>query len=180
MNAKKIIISENNRPIWQIPLAALFFTIAVGSISYKIFLWITNDVPLSLSVADFNTAIYFCALGVGFTYRKRIYIDLKSSRFKPSFEVGPLKFGKWITITNYEYVSVFHQPLKDGSYIYEVNLWYDSNKHFQLYEKNDYKDAFIIGYQLSEELNIDLLDATVPNDFKWIDKEEWKNQMNES
>ena len=43
-----------------------------------------------------------------------------------------------------------------------------------MYERNSFEDAITVGYYLSEELNIDLLDATVPNDFKWIDKEEWK------
>jgi hypothetical protein len=180
MNAEKIIISESNRPIWQIPIAALCFTIAFGFMAYKVFLWLTSDVPLDINSSDFHIAIYFSAIGVSFTYTKRIYIHLEESKFKPTFEVGPLKFGKWKTIKHYEYVSVFHQPLTDGSYIYEVNLWYDNNKHFQLYEKNDYKEAFLIGYELSEELDIDLLDATVPNDFKWIDKEAWKTKMNDS
>lgn len=178
MNAQSLIISERPRPIWQIPVAALFFTIAFGFIAFKLYQWILGDNSLNLSIGDFHIAIYFSALGVSFTSRKRIYVDLKTSRFKPSFEVGPLRFGKWATIKTYEYVSVFHQPLKGGAYIYEVNLWYDGNKHFQLYEHTDYTEAFLIGYKLSEQLNIDLLDATVPNDFKWIDKEEWKTQMN--
>mgnify|MGYP000353802373 CR=1 FL=1 len=54
--------------------------------------------------------------------------------------------------------------------IFEVNLWYDRNKHWELYEKYNFEDAFKIAFELSELLNIDLLDATVPNNFKWIDK----------
>lgn len=180
MKSSNLIISERPRPIWQIPIAALFFTIAVGFIGFKLYKWISSDTPLDLSIGDFHLAIYFSALGVSFTYHKRIYVDINNSKFKPSFEVGPLKFGKWQTIHNYEYVSVFHQPLKGGGYTFEVNLWYDGNKHFQLYEKNNYQDAFLVGFQLSEELHIDLLDATVPNAYKWIDKDQWKAQMNES
>ena len=36
-----------------------------------------------------------------------------------------------------------------------------------------------IAYNLSEELDIDLLDATIKNDYKWIDKEKLKQQVNE-
>lgn len=176
MTVSPIIISERHRPIWQIPIAALFFTLAFGPIFYKLFLGLTSDAPLQLGLGDFHISIYFCALGVSFTYKKRVYIDLTHSKFKPCFEVGPLKFGKWVTIKTYEYVSVFHQSLTDGSYIYEVNLWYDNNKHFQLYEKNDYNEAILMAYQISEELKIELLDTTVPHNYKWIDKDALKTK----
>jgi len=177
MATSPIIISESNRPIWQIPVAALFFTLAFGPVVYELLLGFTNNTPIHIHINDFQSIVYFTALGIGFTYKKRVYIDLKHSKFKPSYEVGPLKFGKWMTIKTYEYISVFLQPLTDGTYIYEVNLWYDTNKHFQLYEKHDYKEAFLIGYQISEELNIDLLDATVPHDYKWIDKKVEATQL---
>jgi hypothetical protein len=174
-----IIISESDRPLWQIPIAALFFTMAFGIIGYKIFFWATTNNPLRLRLIDFEGVIYLSAIGTSFCSRKRIHIDISKSRFRPTLEIGPLKFGKWQTIKNYQYVSVFHQPTIGGGYIFEVNLWYDKNKHFELYEENSYKEAFLIGYELSEELNIDLLDATVPNDFKWIDKHDWKAKMSE-
>jgi len=174
----KTIISESNRPIWQIPIAALCFTIAIWILGSTIYNTAFLHENLRMAVSDIKSVIFFTAIGVGFCSQKKIYIDLEHSKFKPTIEIGFIKIGKWKRINNYEYVSVFHQPLKGGSYTYEVNLWYDSNKHFKLYEKNDYKEAFIIGYELSEELNVDLLDATVPNDYKWIDKAEWKSKMN--
>ncbi|MCT4629201.1 hypothetical protein [Winogradskyella sp.] len=173
----KIIISESNRPIWQIPIAALFFTLAFGLLAYTIYEVKFSNESVRSAIVDIKNIVFLAAIGAGFSSQKRIYIDLEHSKFKPTIEIGPLKFGKWKQIYNYEYVSVFHQPLQDGDYIYEVNLWYDRNKHFCLFEKNDYKEAFIIGYELSEELNIDLLDATVPNDYKWVDKNEWKSKM---
>lgn len=173
-----IIISESDRPIWQIPIAALFFTIASGLIIFSNYKWATADVSISFIFSNFEFAAYLTFAGIGFCSKKSIYVDISNSRFRPTIGVGPLKFGRWQTIKNYQYVSVFHQPLKNGDYIFEVNLWYDNNKHFELYEENDYKEAFLIGYELSEQLNIDLLDATVPNDFKWVDKDEWKAKMN--
>ena len=44
------------------------------------------------------------------------------------------------------------------------------NKHWDLYEEFNYPDAFKIAFELSELLNIDLLDATMPNNFRMIDK----------
>jgi hypothetical protein len=173
-----IIISERPRPIWQIPIAALFFTMAFGVIFYKFFIWMTTNTPLDIRILDLNGAIYLSAIGASFCSRKRIHVDISNSRFRPTIEIGPLKFGKWQIIKNYDYVSVFHQPLRNGAYVFEVNLWYDTNKHFELYEEYNYEEAFLIGFDLSEELNIDLLDATVPNDFKWVDKDEWKAKMN--
>ncbi|WP_179343222.1 hypothetical protein [Winogradskyella ursingii] len=178
MNSE-IIVSENDRPIWQMPIAALFFSAATLIILLALYKLEFTEKGLIIFLHRLEPSIALASIGVGFTLTKSIHIDIKSSKFKPTLAVGPLKFGTWKTIKNYEYVSVFHQPLKDGSYIFEVNLWYDNNKHFNLYEKDNYKDAFLIGYDLSEELNIDLLDATVPNDFKWIDKEEWKTKINE-
>ena len=63
--------------------------------------------------------------------------------------------------------------------MFEVNLWYDRVKRIELYERDNYMDAFRIGFHMSEKLNIDLLDATVPNNNKWIDKNEWRRKLNE-
>lgn len=117
---------------------------------------------------------FFIAAGIALCSRKRVYINLKESKFKSTVEVGPFKVGKWKTINNYEYVSIFFDPSKSSSEIFEVNLWYDKNKHFELYAENNFEDAISVGFDISEKLNIDLLDATIANDYKWIDKEELK------
>ena len=72
------------------------------------------------------------------------------------------------------HVSIFHEHLIDGRKIFEVNLWYDRNKHWELYEKYTFEDAFAIGYEISEVLNIGLLDATKPNNYRRVDKEALK------
>lgn len=174
MDKKHVIVSETPRPFWQLPIAALIFTAVVYMVAEDLFhLNWTNNYFRYLS-KEIRLIPFFIAGGIAFCSQKKVHIDLELSRFKPTIEVGFIKIGKWKTINNYEYVSVFHQPLGDGFYIFEVNLWYDKNKHFELYRKNDFEEAMSIGYDLSEELNIDLLDATIPNDFKWIDKDELK------
>lgn len=174
MSKNPFIVSERNRPFWQIPIAALFFTASSGCVIlavYQMFSETSNGYTIGHLI---EYAIYLFGLGTAFCFQKSVYIDIENSRFRSTFEIGPIKLGQWKTINNYEYVSVFQQPLKDGETIFEVNLWYDTNKHWELYEKDNPKDAFMMGYEISELLNIDLLDATIPNDHKWIDKNIFK------
>ncbi|WP_299105952.1 hypothetical protein [uncultured Winogradskyella sp.] len=174
---KPNIISESPRPIWQIPIAALFFTITTLLILLALYQIEFTEKGLIIFLHRIKPCIFFVSIGIGFTLTKSIHIDIENSKFRPTYNIGPLKIGSWQTIKNYEYVSVFHQPIIGGDYIFEVNLWYDNNKHFELYEEDNYKEAFLIGYELSEQLNIDLLDATEPNNFKWVDKDKWKTKM---
>ena len=169
-----IIISESARPIWQIPIAALFFSAATLIVLFALYHIGFSEKELIMFLHRIEPSIYLITIGIGFTLTKSIHIDIENSRFRPTFNIGPINLGhgKSLKITNM--LSVFHQPTRGGDYIFEVNLWYDNNKHFELYEENDYKEAFLIGYELSEQLNIDLLDATEPNNFKWVDKDQWE------
>lgn len=161
-------------------LAALnsffFFTFAISFLIYTLYKTNWQDNNLVYLGHDLKGFIYLVAFGIAFSFHQSVYIDLKKSKFRSTFEVGPIKLGQWKTITNYEYVSIFHQPLADGEKIFEVNLWYDKNKHWELYEKHDFKEAFLIAFEIAELLNIDLLDATTPNNFKWIDKQQSKDK----
>ena len=167
---ENIIVSENQRPLWQRILASLFFTAAIVLLVYILYNANWADKNLRHIGYNFNTVVYLTVLGIAFSFHKSVYIDIKKSKFRATFEIGPIKLGQWKTINNYEYVSIFHQPLANGEKVYEVNLWYDRNQHWELYKKYDFKEAFLIGYEISELLQINILDATIPNDYRWIDK----------
>lgn len=175
MENSNIIVSETNRPIWKLILAALLFTIAIYFIleDYKSFSW-NKEYLISYIKPRLKPVILLTTIGVMLSFQKKIYINLKESKFKPSFEIAILKFGQWKTINNYEYISIYYNPSKEERNQFEVNLWYDKNKHFELYSRNNFEDAITVAYDLSEVLDIDLLDATIAGDFKWIDKEELK------
>lgn len=177
MKEDYISIAETPKPLWQTIIAALAFTAALGIIIASFLYNIFNLSNFKAIATMTESVIYLTAIGIGFSRQKRIYVDIKASKFKTATEIGPFKIGKWTTINNYEYVSIFLQLLADGTYIFEVNLWYNNNKHFKLYEKDNFEDALNIAYNLSEELNIDLLDATIANDYKWIDKEALKQKV---
>ncbi|GGI56485.1 hypothetical protein [Winogradskyella haliclonae] len=173
MNSK-LIITGSKKSLWQTIVAAFIYTLAI----LLIFLSINNgkmDLEHINRIADDSYLIVIIiSIAVGFSSIKRIYVDIENSRFRPTFEVLFMKFGKWKTINNYEYISVFRQPLKNGDYIFDVNLWFDRNKHIKLYDEHNYVDAFKVGFLLSEELEIDILDSTTPNNYKWVDKEKYR------
>lgn len=175
-----IIISERNRPFFNLILAALCFTGVVAILYCFLFTALFKNTSFNVLKAVLIVCGFLIAIGIKLCVQKRVVIDLLNSRFKPITEIGPIKTGRWNIIKNYEYVSVFCPPMQEGDLIFEVNLWYDTNKHFQLYKKDNYKDAFIMAFDISEELNISLLDATIPHEQKWIDKDEWKRKMNDT
>ena len=170
------IISDKIRPLWQRLIAAAFFTTAIAFIVFTLYKRYSLDGnPINIKHTT-EIFIYLISIGITFSFHKSVYINLKKSKFRSTFEIGPIKLGQWKTISNYEYVSIFHQPLKDGNKVFEVNLWYDNNKHWELYKKHDFKEAFLIGFEISNLLDIDILDATIPNDYKWINKDASKKE----
>lgn len=167
---ENIIVSEKQRPLWQRIIASFFFTAGIAFLTYALYNtnW-TNDNLINIG-HDIKSFIYIMSFGIAFSFHQSVYINIKKSKFRSTIEIGPIRLGQWKTISKYEYVSIFHQPLTDGEKIFEVNLWYDRNKHWELYKKYDFKEAFIIGFDISELLQIDLLDATEPNNYRRIDK----------
>lgn len=150
MKNDKIFIAGRRRPLWQVLIAAALFTIGFCifvSFSYHGY----KRGPLFEGTAyGLKMLIYFWGAATAFTFTRGIQIDAQNSKFKNTFKIGPLKLGEWKKIPSPEYVSVFQQPLSNGAYIFEVNLWYDTNKHWELYTNTDYKEAFLIGCDLSE------------------------------
>ena len=179
MKEEKVIIAETRRPLWQVIAAAACFTGFLYTF-FGIFYPPTNTTVILIHRMFSEIWLFLLIGGIGLCSKKGIQIRPVSKEFKATFEIGPIVLGQWKKIPNPEYVSVFQQLLENGDYIFEVNLWYNTNKHWQLYTNPDYKEAFLIGFDLSEQLDIDLLDATTPNDYKWIDKKQWREQLNET
>jgi hypothetical protein len=168
----KLIVSEKKRPFFQLLIAAVLFTAAFGFLVYSFFYFGISNYTSKGLIRVFELFFYIIIGAFGFCSSKKVYIDLEHSKFRPVIEVLGFKFGSWTTIHNYEYVSVFY-----GSHTYEVNLWYNKNKHLELYRNKDLEEVFIFGYNVSQDLNIDLLDAT-KQESVWVDKEEWQQKMN--
>ncbi len=90
--------------------------------------------------------------------------------------------GKWQTLQNPEYISVFNTTenitvrvvtaeTTNSFPVIVLNLFYERNKKITVYKTEKLKDAFDVASHIADALGIDLLDATVKNDYKWVDKD---------
>ena len=178
MKKKLILISEGERPIWQIIVASLFYTVGIGSLLlffYRAELAATTATIENILYA-IESSFYFFVLGFGFSVVKNVLFNLEENTYKDEYAVGPIRFGKWRTLPKIIYVSVFKQPLVDGSFRFEVNLWYKKNKHFNIYINNNYETTLEMGFYIANKLNVKLLDATIPNNYKYLDLDELKER----
>ena len=167
MTQKEIIISQGNRPFWQIILAALFFTGMVTSLYYfsTTFNIFDSEENVKFSLHFLQIAIFLFFGGTFFSSVRDYHFNFQENKYKILFCVGPIKIGRWKSFKSLEYISVF----KSSSNIYEINLWYDKNKHFNISKYKQEEFALFAGKELAKKLNIDLLDATNPFSKKWVD-----------
>ena len=131
MKNNMVIISTKDKPIWQIVLAALFFTVAiylVGLFFYS-FTFEINEERLNRTLKILPSILIFTLGGISFSQKHTMLFDLENKRFKGQFSVGPFKVGKWQDLPSLDYVSVF----KNTKDFFEINLWYAKNKHFNVY-----------------------------------------------
>lgn len=128
----------------------------------------TDNVKVKGSVVYIKLAIIALTAGLGFSVVQDTIFNLKERKYKIQYSVGPIKVGKWKKLPKIDYVSVFKQPKVDDDFIYETNLWYNRNKHFHIYESFDFESVYEMGESVARVLKVDLLDATIPNDHKWV------------
>jgi len=94
---------------------------------------------------------------------------------KRTDEIWFFRIGRWKRIKDIEYVSVFRQLYSAGEdkeetfHLYDVNLWYTNNKHTIITQYNEREAAYEVALRIATGLDVDMLDATVPNDFKWVE-----------
>ncbi|MEM5563579.1 hypothetical protein WNY78_00615 [Psychroserpens sp. AS72] len=107
-------------------------------------------------------------------------IDLESKTYRETDSILGVSIGKWQTLHNPEYISVFNTTeditvraltaeTTNSFPIIVLNIFYERNKKITVYKTEDIKDAFDVASHIADALAIDLLDATVKNDYKWVD-----------
>lgn len=170
MENRKVIISVGNRPIWQLIVAAIHYT-AIVSLLFFFFIkfeFTFDGKKLKNSFLFLELAAFLLPSALAFSVVRDFLYDLEQKRYKIDYCVGPFRFGKWRHLPEIEYVSVFKQPKEDREFVYEANLWYNRNKHFNIYESETLEPAYEMGKNTAKILKVKLLDATVPNSFKWV------------
>ena len=96
----------------------------------------------------------------------KVCLALNKNKLISRYQLGPFSKDILSEIPELEYVAVFLNSKEE----FEVNLWYQGNKHYQMYQFEEKDQAMNLAKITSTKLNIDLLDATVKGDFKWVDK----------
>jgi hypothetical protein len=167
---ERVIISGGKRPFWQTLIAAGLFTV-IGYLFFSFFTSLhigLSNKQLRGGLSLLELALFLLPIAVGFSAVKDIYFDLSNNRYKEKICFGPFGFGSWKPLPTIEYVSIFKQPKANGTFIYETNLWYGKNRHFNLLESDSKVEVMEMGKIVAELLGVDLLDATVPNNYRWL------------
>ncbi|PZR23830.1 MAG: hypothetical protein DI539_02325 [Flavobacterium psychrophilum] len=128
------------------------------------------------------TGVVFSSIGLvsglPYLYASRFYFDLEKGRYKHAEVFGPFVSGDWKNITGIEYVSVFGQfytdqedydEEKNRRFVYDINLWYDGDRYITLTTYYSKLPAFNFAKRLATQLNIKMLDSTVPNNSVWVE-----------
>ncbi|WP_298417183.1 hypothetical protein [uncultured Kordia sp.] len=163
----EVIISQGNRPFWHNIIAAFLYTVAVACI-LLFFYGLEFSFERQYVEREMGyIKVAGLALAGAFYYSviQTDYFDFKKNVYKHERAFLWFKLGKWNPLPELQYISVFQK--EEG--IFEINLWYIGNKHFNIYSMYDEAAAMETGKQLAKSLQIDLLDATIANDSKWVE-----------
>jgi len=109
-------------------------------------------------------------------------INLESKTYRKTRSVFGFSIGKWQPLPNTEYISVFSTSenitirassaeTTNSRDVILLNIFYDRNQKFTVYSTTNLKDAYDVASHIADALAIDLLDATIKNDYKWVDKD---------
>lgn len=171
MANQNIIITSGNRPLWQLVIAAIHYTAIITLLLFyfKAFEFSFDIKVLKNGVHIIEIIAFILPSALAFSVVKDVLFDLNDKKYKVQYCVGPIKYGNWRKLPAIEYVSVFKQPLANGDFIFETNLWHNTNKHFKIFDSDSKYDVFLMGIKVAKSLNVKLLDATVPNSYTWVD-----------
>ena len=147
-------------PAWKLILGTLALIVGVISLfsSFKGFILIGMGIFLLLIE------------GSEFDFKNQKYREIKS--------VLGISFGKWKSIPNIEYISVFRTnetttlrsrtaEANVSNEIIKLNLFYNTNQKIEAYNTYDIDDAFKKAKEIASLLNVDILDAT-ERESKWL------------
>lgn len=110
--------------------------------------------------------------------RKGFELNLEQRRYRNVYSIFALNFGLWKDLPEIEYVSVFRTTKNSrvrvitaettlGIEIFKVNLFYNRNHHIEAYLSDSLKDAFKVAKHIAIFLELDILDASKPEQ-EWI------------
>ena len=170
---KEIVVSEGQRPLWQRVIAALLYTVMFFTLLFYFYLLHNSgleDLKKVRNITGLLQISFYCFIGgLNFSIVKTLFINLEKEKLKTEYRVGIFSIKYFSEFPKLEYVSVFkHYYEKNDNTIFEINLWYKGNKHFNVSNFEEFQPAMDFGLMFSNKLNLDLLDATEKGNSKWI------------
>lgn len=166
---KSIISYHNKTPFWKNALV-------ISSAVLFVYVLLNNGI----------ISIIFLGFSYVLLQREGAEINLITKQYRTFISVLGIKFGKWKTLPKQQYISVFSTTestriwaasasAKVKNDVILLNLFSETNKKIEIYKTYDLNEAFDIALRIANDLKIDLLDATTPNDYKWVDLKTYTN-----
>jgi hypothetical protein len=169
INEYELVISPGKIPLWRLILASALLTLVL----YYLYLAATFFYYLGFTETAFKglagviqLITFPLVFVVSLCMTKTILIDIDKDKLISRYQLGPFSKDVLSAIPELEYVAIFLNAKGE----FEVNLWYQGNKHYKMYQFEEKGQAFKLAIITSTKLNIDLLDATEKGNSKWIDK----------
>ena len=111
------------------------------------------------------------AFAVFIVLTEGVQINFNNDAYRNINSLFGIHFGKWKSIPEFEYISVFKGKQKQrvntlatsnslSNEIFYLNLFYNRNRHITFYKTLEKEDALEIASKFQKELKLDILDAT--------------------
>ncbi len=168
LDKNEIVLSKNTRPFWHLIIAGVFYFSSLGMVIngfYQLYAF-PEDTSIEKDLGgNLTIALFAFTFGLGFSVIKTRYLNLEKEKLQTVFSQGLFKFKFYSSMPELKYVSVFHNV---GAEQFEVNLWYEGNKHFNILNFDESQPALNYGRLFAAKLNLKLLDATEKGNSQWI------------
>ena len=166
----EVSIFEGKRAWYELLLAAIFYTAFIYMVTLTIYYGFIEK-SVQIFIRAFVTLLicgtYSIVSGLRFSATKNLLIDVDTNLIVSRYVVGPFSYDTKSKVTEFEYVSFY----EDRYGCFGTNLWYVKNKHYKMYSFENKEAAYQFALEISNKLNIDLLDATEKGNFQWIEKQ---------
>ncbi|MBV1924383.1 MAG: hypothetical protein KUG68_10195 [Flavobacteriaceae bacterium] len=140
-----------------------------------------TKIIFSIVLVIFSIYLYFAGTFFGIillgaalklSLREGFELDLEGKKYRKLYSILGIKFGFWKTLPAIEYISVFKTVKKSrarviaaeanlGFEVYKINLFYNRNKHIEVYVSDDKENAFKVANHIAMILYIEVYDATI-------------------
>lgn len=150
------------------------FLVGMGSCIFLFYFWFTQK-DTSLIIL----AVVFLLFALLQFYKKGIEFDLPRRKFRIFYSFISIKYGSWQNFQQFEYVGVYKKIEHKESFVlnappqkfegYQILLHDVNSTVYPIYFFENKEITFSKGIQISNYLNIPLLDATT-HEYKWVEK----------